>query len=58
MGQAQLVEELYARLYAQAQCLWGEEDAEGQRQAIQRVAEEIAIVAGYDLPPDVEPRFF
>jgi len=58
MAQARSVEEHFAGLYAQAQRLWGEEDAEGQRQALQRVAEEVAIVAGYDLPPDLEPRFF
>jgi hypothetical protein len=53
-----LTEEIFERFYIQAQRLWGKEDAERQRQALQRVAEEIVIVAGYDLPPDLEPRFF
>ena len=45
-------------LYTQARCLWGEADAEQQRPALLRTAEEIAIMAGYELPPDLEPRFF
>ena len=58
MAQAPSAEERFAGFYAQAQHLWGEEDAERQRQALRRVAEELVIVAGYDLPPDLEPRFF
>jgi hypothetical protein len=45
-------------LYTQARCLWGEEDAEQQRPALQQTAEEIATMVRYDLPPDLEPRFF
>ena len=58
MARERLTEEIFERFYIQAQRLWGKEDAEQQRQALQRVAEEIVIVAGYDLPPDLEPRFF
>jgi hypothetical protein len=50
--------EIFAGLYSQAQRLWGEEDAERQRHALQRAAEEIAVVQGWEIPPDLEPRFF
>jgi hypothetical protein len=53
-----LVEEIAAGLYGQAQCLWGEADAEQQRQALRQAAEEIAVVERWEIPPDVEPRFF
>ncbi len=51
-------EEVAKALYAQAACLWGEEDAERQRQALDEVAAHIVSMAGYELPPDLEPRFF
>ena len=52
------VAEIFAGLYSQAQCLWGETDAERQRQALRQAAEEIAVVDGWTIPPDLEPRFF
>jgi hypothetical protein len=55
---ARSVEEIFAQLYSQARCLWGEVDAERQRQALQQAAEEIALVEGWDIPPDLEPRLF
>ena len=51
-------EEIFEGLYAQAAGLWGQEDAERQRQALHQTAEEIAIVDRWALPPDLEPRFF
>jgi hypothetical protein len=38
--------------------LWGEADAERQCQALQQAAEEIAVVEGWDIAPDLEPRLF
>jgi hypothetical protein len=38
--------------------LWGEADAERQRQALQQAAEEIAVVESWDILPDLEPRLF
>jgi hypothetical protein len=55
---AHSTEKVLDLLYAQAVCLWGREDAEQQRQALQQTAEEIADMSGYELPPDLEPRFF
>jgi hypothetical protein len=52
------MEEIFQRLYAQAQALWGEADAEHQRQALRQAAAEIATVTRYEVPPDLEPRFF
>ena len=45
-------------LYAQAACLWGREDAERQRAALQQAADQIVEMWRYELPPDLEPRFF
>lgn len=53
-----VVEEVLARLQAQAQCLWGKEDAARQEQALRQTAEEIATVCSWEVPPDLEPRFF
>ena len=58
MAIARSVEEIFAVLYSQARCVWGEVDAERQRQALQQAAEEIALVEGWDIPPDLEPRLF
>jgi len=58
MATERSAEEIFAALYAQAVCLWGREDAERQRPALQRTAEEIAVLARCELPPDLEPRFF
>jgi hypothetical protein len=55
---ARSVEEVFAQLYSQARCLWGEADAERQRQALQQAAEEIAVVESWDISPDLEPRLF
>ena len=55
---ARSVEEIFTQLYSQARCLWGEADAERQRQALQQAAEEIALVEGWDISPDLEPRLF
>jgi hypothetical protein len=51
-------EEVLAGLFAQAQCLWGEADAERQRQALRQTAEELTTVTRWHVPPDLEPRFF
>jgi hypothetical protein len=45
-------------LYAQAKSLWGEADADRQRQALRQTAEEIALVTHWEVPADLEPRFF
>jgi hypothetical protein len=50
--------EVLERLYAQARWLWGDADADRQRQALRQAAEEITLVARQPLPPDLEPRFF
>jgi hypothetical protein len=52
------VEEILAGLSSQAEGLWGKADAEQQHQALRRAAEEIALVERYEVPPDLEPRFF
>lgn len=52
------VEEILARLVAQARLLWGEADAERQRTALAQTAEEIAVVTRAALPADLEPQFF
>lgn len=49
---------VFVVLYAQAVRLWGQEDAERQRQALTQTAAELATLARFELPPDVEPRFF
>jgi hypothetical protein len=51
-------EEIFTRLSSFAIHLWGEEDAARQRPALQQTAEYIAVMQGYVLPPDLEPRFF
>ena len=51
-------EEILTLLTAQARLLWGEADAERQRAALSRTAEEIAVVARATLPADLEPQFF
>ena len=58
MAAERSTEEVLEVLHAQAGCLWGEETAERQRPALQQTAEEIVIMARYELPPDLEPRFF
>jgi hypothetical protein len=55
---ARSVEEILAGLYRQAENLWGKADAEQQHQALRRAAEEIALVERYEVPPDLEPRFY
>jgi len=45
-------------LYAQAKSLWGEADADRQYQALRQAAEEIALVTRWEVPADLEPRFF
>lgn len=49
---------IFAQLSAQTRLLWDDADAERQRPALELTAEEIALVSGYPLPPDVEPTFF
>jgi hypothetical protein len=49
---------IFERLYDQAQRLWGEADAARQRQALRQAAEEMAVVERWQIPPDLEPRFF
>jgi hypothetical protein len=51
-------EQVLDALYAQAACLWGREDAERQRAALQQAADQIVEMSRYELPPDLEPRFF
>jgi len=51
-------DEIFQSLYAQAKALWGEEDAERQRQALRLTAAEMTTVARCEVPPDLEPRFF
>ena len=58
MAMERTAAEIAEALYAQAAYVWGEEDAEGQRQALAQAAEEIVSMARYALPPDLEPRFF
>jgi hypothetical protein len=58
MARERSAAEILAELYSQAQCRWGEVDAERQRQALRQAAEEIAVVDGWTIPPDLEPRFF
>lgn len=58
MASEPTMEDIFQRLYAQAQALWGKADAEQQRQALRQAAEEIATLSRCDVPPDVEPRFY
>jgi hypothetical protein len=58
MANEQSVEEVLALLSTHAVHLWGEEDAERQRPALQQTAEQIVTMNRYTLPPDLEPRFF
>jgi len=58
MAAERTVEEIFARLLAQARLLWGEADAERQRAALSQTAEEIAVVTRATLPADLEPQFF
>jgi hypothetical protein len=58
MAIARSVDEILAGLHSQAESLWGKADAEQQHQALRRAAEEIALVERYEVPPDLEPRFF
>ena len=58
MAVERTVEEILARLSAQARLLWGEADAERQRAALSQTAEEIAVVTRVTLPADLEPQFF
>ena len=52
------VDTVLAGLHAQAKSLWGEADADRQRQALRQAAEEITLVTHWEVPPDLEPRFF
>ena len=58
MAPERTVEKILAGLIAQAVQLWGETDAERQRQALQQTAEQMLTMSTYRLPPDLEPRFF
>ena len=58
MAVERTVEEILARLSAQARLLWGETDAERQGAALAQTAEEIAVVTRAVLPSDLEPQFF
>lgn len=58
MAVERTVEEMFARLFAQARLLWGETDAERQRAALSQTAEDIAVVTCATLPADLEPQFF
>ena len=58
MAAERSTEAVLAGLYAQAQSLWGEADADRQRQALRQAAEEVALVLGWQVPADLEPRFF
>ena len=49
---------IFETLFAQACLLWGETDAERQRPALARTAEEIAVVAQATISADLEPQFF
>jgi hypothetical protein len=51
-------QDVFQGLYAQAICLWGQQDAERQRQALRQTAEELAAMTRWALPADLEPRFF
>jgi hypothetical protein len=58
MGREYSVEKVVEGLVAQARCLWGEADAERQRQGLQGSAEQIVQISTYPIPVDLEPRFF
>jgi hypothetical protein len=58
MAGERLTAEVLETLAAQARLLWGEADAERQRPALSRTAEEIAVVAQTPVPADLEPKFF
>ncbi len=58
MADTRTAAEIFETLYAQARLLWGEADAERQRPALLRTAEELAVVAGATVPADLEPQFF
>ena len=51
-------QQVFDGLYAQAVCRWGQDDAERQGAALQQVAEQIVEMSAYELPVDLEPRFF
>lgn len=44
-------------LTAQTRRIWGDEDAERQRQALAETAQQITIVEQATVPPALEPRF-
>jgi hypothetical protein len=58
MAEERTTAEMLETLAAQARLLWGEVDAERQRPALSRTAEEIAVVARAPVPADLEPKFF
>ncbi len=58
MAPERTVEKILVGLLAQAAQLWGEADAEQQRQGLQQTAEQILTMYTYALPADLEPRFF
>ena len=58
MAEERTTAEILETLAAQARLLWGEADAERQRPALSRTAEEIAVVARTPVPADLEPKFF
>ena len=58
MAEERTTAEILEILAAQARLLWGEADAERQRLALSRTAEEIAVVARTPVPADLEPKFF